>query len=154
QLLQEAEVVFVEEAHVVDVVPQHGDALDAKPPREPCKALGIDAAISEHVGVDHAAAAHLEPPVATTAAAAAPAADAAGEIELEAGLCVGEVRRSDADASIRPPERLREIEDGALQVTDRYPVVDGQRLDLHELGQVRRIGGVAPVAAARDDHVD
>src|SRR5262249_38797201 len=103
QLLYKAEVVFVEEADVVDVVPQHRDALDTEAPREARVALRVDAAVAQNVGVDHTAAADLEPAVAAAAAAPAPATHAARAVELEGGLGVREVRRPDPDAPVCSP---------------------------------------------------
>ena len=48
-------------ADVVDAVAHHGQAVDAEAEGEARPLLGVDAARREHVGVDHAAAAQLEP---------------------------------------------------------------------------------------------
>ena len=56
ELLEEAGVVLGEQAQVVDAVLQVGDALDAHAEGIARVNLGVDAALLEHVGVDHAAA--------------------------------------------------------------------------------------------------
>src|SRR5262249_60451497 len=94
------------------------------------------------------------PAVAAAAPAATAATHAAGEVEFEARLGVGEERGPDANAALGSPQRLCKVEDGALQVTDRDPFVDRKRFDLHELREMRGAGGVAPVAAAGNDDVD
>ena len=40
---------------------EHGDALDAHAEGETGKDLGIDAAVAQHIGMDHAAAQDLQP---------------------------------------------------------------------------------------------
>src|SRR5882672_8391650 len=93
ELLQEAQVGFVEEADVVDVVLQHRHALDAESPRVAVPLRGIDPSVAQHLRVDHAAAADLEPPLVPAALAPHAVADTARDVELEAGLCEGKVTR-------------------------------------------------------------
>ena len=61
ELLEEAQVVLVEQADVVDAVLQHRDALDAEAEREAGDLLGVVADGFEHRRVHHAAAEDLEP---------------------------------------------------------------------------------------------
>src|ERR1041385_8827816 len=61
ELVQEAQVVFVEEADVVDAVAQHRHALHAHAEREAGVLLRVVADRFEHRGVDHAAAENFEP---------------------------------------------------------------------------------------------
>ena len=48
-------------ADVVDAVTHRRHAVDAEAEGEPLPGLRIDAAVGQHVGMDHAAAAELEP---------------------------------------------------------------------------------------------
>src|SRR5207244_6244266 len=61
ELPQEGEVVLIEAPDVRDAVLQHRDALDAHAERETGVRLGIDAAVLEHLRMDHAAAEDLHP---------------------------------------------------------------------------------------------
>src|SRR5688572_16115981 len=61
ELPQEAEVVFDEVADVVDAVFPHGDALDAEAEGPAGIDFGVHVAGREDVGMDHAAAAELDP---------------------------------------------------------------------------------------------
>src|SRR6185503_14154709 len=72
ELLQEAHVVGVELTDVVHAVAHQGQPVDAEPEGEPAPLLGVVAHGPEHVGVDHAAAAQLQP--ARLAAGATPPA--------------------------------------------------------------------------------
>jgi hypothetical protein len=60
--------------------------------------------------------------------------------------------RAQADLAVLAEDRAREREQRALQVGQRDVLVDGQPLDLVELGRVRRVA-VAAVHAAGDDDV-
>src|SRR3954462_14048066 len=54
-------VALIEVADVGDAVPEHQRPLEPHPEREPAVPLRIDATGDEHRGVDHAAAAPLDP---------------------------------------------------------------------------------------------
>ena len=62
--------------------------------------------------------------------------------------------RAEADRAVGPEERAHEVQQRALQVGERDPVVDREALDLVEGRRVRRVDRVAPVDATRRDHVD
>ncbi len=61
ELAEEAEVVFVEPADVGDVVLSHGESFDAEAEGPAGVLFAVDADGVEDVGIDHAAAAHLNP---------------------------------------------------------------------------------------------
>src|SRR5215813_872325 len=61
-LRQEAHVAVEERLDLVDAVAAHRDALEPEAEREARVLLGVDAHPGEHVGVDHPAAAELDPP--------------------------------------------------------------------------------------------
>src|SRR5690606_19380735 len=60
-VLGEAAVALHHVPHVRDAVAQHEDALDAEAEGEALVLLGVDPGRAQHVRVDHAAAAHLDP---------------------------------------------------------------------------------------------
>src|SRR5690349_1956474 len=102
ELLQEAQVRFVEEADVVHVVLEHRHALDAESPRVAVPLCGIDPAVAKHVGMHHPAATDLEPSLVPAALAPDAAADAAAHIEFEARLGEWEVARAHTDLALAP----------------------------------------------------
>src|SRR6202521_6405124 len=104
--------------------------------------------------MDHAAAANLEPALVPPALASHPTADAAGHVELEAGLREWEVAGPDADLSLAPIQRLDHVQQRALHVPDGEALVDREPLDLAEIRKARCLGRVAAVAAAWGDDVD
>src|SRR3989449_9421540 len=83
ELLQEAQVGFVEEADVVDVVLEHRHPLDAESPRVAVPLRGIDPAAAQDLRVHHAAAADLEPSLVAAALSTGATANAAADGELE-----------------------------------------------------------------------
>ena len=64
KLFQEAHVVFIEEADVVDAVAEHGDAFDAEAERPAGPDFRIVADVLEHLRMHHAAAGDLQPVLA------------------------------------------------------------------------------------------
>ena len=61
--------------------------------------------------------------------------------------------RAQLDLAILAEDRAREGEQRALEVSERDALIDGEALDLVELGRVRRVV-VGPEHAAGRDHVD
>src|SRR5258708_2418344 len=61
KLLEESDIVFNEQADVSDAVFAHGYAFDAETEGPAAVLFGVDVAGFEDVGVDHAAAAELDP---------------------------------------------------------------------------------------------
>src|SRR5687768_6434105 len=61
ELAQHAHVVLPERAQVGEAVAKHRDALDAEAEREPGPDLRVVADVAEHVRIDGAGAAHLDP---------------------------------------------------------------------------------------------
>src|SRR5919112_2685173 len=103
ELLQEAEVVVVERAHVGQPVLELGDALDAHPPREALDLLGVVAVVVDvgvDVRVDLAGAEDLHPPLALAQPAARAVADEALAVAVEA-------RHVDLDARLGEREEVR-----------------------------------------------
>src|SRR5690242_13838123 len=146
ELLEEAQVVLEERAQVRDAVAQHGKALDAEAEGEACVALRIDAAVLQHVRVDHAAAEHFQP--AALAVLRFPA-----DIHLGRGFGEREIAGAEAHLEVALEERTHELGQRALQVREAGGLVDQQALDLVEH---RRVGlvRIAAVDLARGDDPD
>src|SRR3954453_91434 len=77
-------VTLVEVADVGDAVPEHQRPLDAHAEREPAVAVGVHTAGDEDRGVDHAAAAPLDPALGGADAAGLAAGLGRGAAALEA----------------------------------------------------------------------
>src|SRR5512133_1430855 len=153
ELLQVAEVVLPVQPQVRDPVPEHRDAVDPEAEREAGPALGVVADFAEHIWIDDAATAHLDPtgPLADIAATAG--AQKTRHVELGGRLREGEEARTHAHLALLAEEHPREVQQRPLQICERDRAVDGEPLDLVKRGRVRRIRRVAPVAAPERDHV-
>src|SRR5215211_2983245 len=162
ELLEEAEVVVVEGAHVGQPVLELRDALDAHAPREALDLLGVVAVVVDvgvDVRVDLARAEDLDPALALAQPAAravaheaAAVAVEAGDVDLDARLGEREEVRAQADVAARAEDRVREAQQRALEVGERDVLVDGEALYLVELRGVGRVA-VATVRAPGDDDV-
>ena len=135
-------------------MPQHRDPLDPEAEREALELVGIDVDVAEHVGVDPAGAAHLDPAGVLARRAAPAAADEAGDVELDRRLREREEARPHPHLALLAEQRAKELQHGALEVGECDPSVDGEALDLEEDRRVRRVGRVTPVAAAGRNEVD
>src|SRR2546423_4196880 len=86
ELLQEPDVVLEERLDVLDAVADHGHPLQPESEGEAGVGLGVVADGPEHVGVDHSAAAQLQPARLGADRAAGAVADEARHLELGARL--------------------------------------------------------------------
>src|SRR5215210_6197966 len=139
ELLEEAEVVVVEGAHVGEAVLELGDALDAHAPREALDLLGVVAVVVDvgvDVRVDLAGAEDLDPALALAQPAAravphvAPSvAVEARDVDLDARLGEREEVRAQADVAALAEDRVGEAEQRALEVGERDVRVDREALD-------------------------
>ena len=75
ELFQESDVVLEIESQVAHLVFEHSNALNAHTEGETSVFLAVDAAVFQHVGVNHSAAQNLEPSSALADVAAFAAAD-------------------------------------------------------------------------------
>src|SRR5207245_2666653 len=96
----------------------------------------------------------LDPAGMLADAAAAAVADEARHERLERRLGEREEVRREAGLALLSEQLAEQVSQRSLQVGERYAAVDGEAFDLVEDREVRRIRGVAPVAAAEGDHVD
>src|SRR5260370_25941644 len=147
ELLEESQIGFVEQADVIDVVLEHRHPLDPEAPRVVVPLLGIDAAVAQDLRMDHPAAARLEPSLVAAALAARARADAAGHVELEAGLGEREVARANSHLAFVAVQRLDHVQERALHVAYGESLVDGQAFDLAEVRQAGAPRAGAPRTA-------
>ena len=108
----------------------------------------------EHVGVDHAAAAELDPPGPAARPAAGPGADRTGHLELGRRLGERKVGRPQPGVHARAEIGVRERLDGAGQVAEGDAPVDDEPFDLVKDRQVAGIGRVPPVTPPGHDRID
>ena len=91
ELRKRLQAAAVQVADILDAVLHHRESGQAQTEREAGVLFGVDAALFEHLGVDHAAGAQLQPAgVVAGGAACLTAADQAGDIQLKAGFDEGE----------------------------------------------------------------
>src|SRR3989442_1324030 len=153
KLGQEAQVVLVEQADVVDAMLQHGDPLDPEPEREAGVTLRVVADLLEHRRVDHARAAHLDEARSLAPAAPGAVAENAGDVVLGARLDEREVGRAQSQLQVPPENPGAEVFERPLQVSEGDPLGDHQALDLVEERRVRDVG-VAAETPAKRHHLD
>src|SRR3954463_3198077 len=93
ELLQNAHVVLPEEAQVGEAVTEHRDALDAEAEREAGPDLWVVADVREHLRIDPAGSAHLDPARVLAHRAALSVAQKTRHVELHRRLGEREVAR-------------------------------------------------------------
>ena len=125
------------------MVTHDGQAVDAEAEGKALPDLGVDAAVAEHVGVHHAAAAQFEP-----------AAVGQADVEFGRWFREREVGGAQAGVDFGAEEGVHELVDGASQVTHGDALVDDKAFELVERRQVGGIGGVGAEGAAGSDDVD
>ena len=140
ELAQEAQVVLVELAQIVDAVAQHREPVRPHAEREALVLLRIDADGAQHVRVHLARAGDLEPAVAEA------------HVDLGRGLGERKERRPEAHLEVVALEEVaQEFGEHALQIGERDVLVDPQAFDLMEHRRMRGVAVDAIDAARRDD---
>ena len=81
-MLYEANVIFIEMTDVVDVIFEHGNALDTHSEGKSAVNLGVDSAVAQNIRMNHSCAVYLKPALALSKTAALAAAHKAGDIHL------------------------------------------------------------------------
>src|SRR3990172_4779731 len=153
ELGQEAQVVGVEEADVLDAVAEHGDALDPHAKGKTGVALRIVTDGLQYLRVDHAGAEDLDPAGAGAGAAALAAAEEAVDAELHAGVDEREVVAAERRPALRPEDAPGEVRQRALEVAQADPLVDHQPLHLDHHPFMGRVRGLVAVVRAGEEHV-
>src|SRR6267142_4514813 len=140
ELLQKPQIVLDKMPNVVDAVLSHGDAIDAEAEGPAGINLRIDFAGGENIGMDHAAAAQLDPFLAVF------------EPDIDLGARFGEGKEAGAEADLGRAAEVGadELHDGAIEVHHGDVFIDHQCLELVEHEQVRGIDGVGAINAAGD----
>src|ERR1700682_187033 len=140
KLFQEAQVGFVKQPDIVDVMLEHRHPLDAESPRVSIPLRWVDAAVAQHLRMNHPATADLQPTLVPAALAAHAVADSARHVELEARLRAREVARAYAHLALLSVEGLDHVQQRSLHVADGQPFVDSKALDLAEVRKARGLG--------------
>ena len=142
---QPAQIGVEHVAQVGDAVFQHGDAVEAHAERPALVLLGIEAAVGDHLRVDHAAAEDFEP--------LAGLADGFGaDVDFGRRLGEREVRGAEAHLDlIDLEEGFAELFQAPLHVAEVRGLVDDEAFDLVEHRRVRGVAVHAVDAARRDD---
>src|SRR6516162_6114352 len=123
ELAQKAQVVGLEEPHVVHAVAQHGDALDAQAEGEAAINRRVVADAAQHTRVHHPGAAHLQPARILADAAARALAGHAINVELGAWLCEWEVAGAEADLAVGAEHLAGEPLDDTTQIRHRAELI-------------------------------
>ena len=126
ELPQQPRIVAPEQAEIGDPVPQDGDAFEPPAEGEARVSLGVVSDELEQVGVDHSRATHLDPAGVATDRAARPVAEVARDERLDRRLGEREVMRDEAGLPALAEERLQQIVERSLQVSERDAFVDGE----------------------------
>lgn len=133
ELLQKAHVILKEIANVANVVAKHGNPFDTHAQREAGVHVGVDAALGEHVGVDHPCPEDFEPTGSFADGASFAMAYFAADIYLSAGFGEGEIAGAETGFYILPEHLLREVVERLLEVSERDVFVDVESLNLMKL---------------------
>src|SRR5881275_2844235 len=119
KLLQEPHVAVEQLLNVVKPVREHSQPIYAHAKRKATHSRRVVAFVAhelEDVGINHAAAAHLDPARLLADAASFAAADEARHRHFRAGLGKRKERWLKAGAHIRAKQRLHRVIERALQV--------------------------------------
>ena len=152
--MEESYVILVEVTHVVDVVLEHYDSLNAETECKTAVYLGIDAAVAENLRMYHTAAEDLDPALALTKSASLAAASEAGNVDLSGRLCEGEMVRTEADSCILAEHGLSKGLKSTLKVTHCNALVYYKTLYLMEERRVCCVNRVGAVNASGRDDLD
>ena len=126
-----------------------------KPKAKPLHSLGVDADRLEHRGVEHPAAAELDPPGLRAGAAARAPADRAGDLELRRRLGEGEVARPQPRRRCRGRSTRRvKVSIVPARSAKVIPRSTTRPSIWWKVDEVARVGRVAPVAAPGHHRVD
>ena len=128
ELLQEAHVVLIEKAHILDFITEHCNTLNAYTESKSAVFLRVDPAVFKDFGTYNACTEYLDPAFALAERAALAAAAEALEVDLAARLCVREVVGSELQLHALAVEFLCECIQSALEVGECDLLVDYKTL--------------------------
>jgi len=149
--MQELEVVFKEQAQIVDPVTEHRQALHPHAEREAGVSLRVDADEAEYTRVYHAAAHDLQPAALFADPAASSPADDTLDVDLGGWFGEREIGRAEADLNVLLEKQTQEFVKHALELGETDPLIDQEPLHLVKHGGMRKVG-IAPVhTSGRDD---
>ena len=148
KLPEKPDVILVEVTDIIDAVEKHREALEAHAEGVAAPDIGVVADGAEDGGIDHAAAADLDPFLVDLGQVAG------FEIDLEARLGVPEVMWAEAGLGVLAEKRRENVVEQGLEVADRDVFVDVETLELMKIGRVGRVGGVTAVDASRGNDAD
>ena len=148
ELLEEADVVLVIVADIVDALKDHGNALDSHAEGVTGVDFRVDADGLKDLGVNHAAAHNFEPLVAQLTEVGRE------EVHLKARLREWEEARAQACLGLRAEDCFNEVIEGGLEVEQRNVLIDVEAFDLVEIRTVRGVRRITAEAATRSDDTD
>src|SRR5690606_32964827 len=150
KLSQEANVVFREQAQVVDSIAQHRDAFNAHAERKTCELFRVDVAVPQHVGMYHTRATDFHPAGAFAYRTARTFADQAADIHFSTGLCKREERRAEANLRVLAEHFAGEVIQRLFEIGKAYVAIDVKSFHLVE--EAVRTGGYCFIAIHASGH--
>jgi len=154
KLVEEAEVVFGELADVGDSPAEHSEPFDAHAPGVAGVVFGIDAAVFEHFGMDHAGAEDFKPAGVFAEAAALGVAGDAGDVHFKSGFDEGKEAGTVACFDGRLEKLSEEFVHGGEEVGEGDVLIDIEAFDLMEEDVRSAADGLVAVDGARCDDAD
>src|SRR5690348_3073632 len=158
ELAEEADVVLKKNLNVVDLVFEHGEAVDAHAECEAADFFGVVVDEAVDGRIDHAGAEKLDPAGAfalgagsSTGGIAAAAAKDAGNVEFNARLGEREITWPETCFYARTEKLFDEIFDGAGEIAEGDVGVNREAFNLMKDEGVRGIGIVAAIDLAGND---
>ena len=132
ELFQEPDIVLVKKSHVVDLVLEQRNTLEAHTKGKSLVFIGIDTAHLENMGMNLTATEDLDPTLALAETATLAVALKAGYIHLSRRLRKGEVMGSELDLDIISEHPASELSKSSLKVCKCNILIDGHALHLME----------------------
>src|ERR1700674_369390 len=151
KLLEKLQVVFEEQAQIIDAIAQHRETVDSHAEGIALPAFAVDAGSLENVRMNHPAPQYFQPAGLFANTAALAVAENTLDIGFGRRLGKGEVRRPQPHAE-RPLEKtLEEGMQHGFQVREADALADHHSFDLVKHGRMRHVRIDAIHAARCDD---
>ena len=154
KLVKEAQVVFEEQAQVVDTKTAHDDSFQTHAKSKAAVFLWIHITNFQNFGVNHATTQKLDPSLAFTQPATFAMAGKALDVQFCAGLGEGEVMGAETNHRILAIKPFDENLQGAFEIRHGNAFVYNQALNLMEEGGVGGIHGIGTIDPAGSDDPD